>query len=70
MPDFQCTGWPDTWFGQSITDCCIQHDLGGSDPALFFCVAGKGGMEFTILGGVMLVGLFLFRPLYRLFKRR
>jgi len=67
-PDYQCTWWPDVWFGISITDCCIAHDLGGSDTGLFLCVAGKGGWEFTVLAFVMIAGLALFRPFYRFCK--
>lgn len=70
QPDFECTLWPDGWFGQSITDCCIAHDLGGSDAELAACVAGHGGAGFLILGLVMWAGVKLFRPIYRAWKRR
>lgn len=38
MADMQCTWWPDTWFGVSITECCIEHDLGGTHTQLATCV--------------------------------
>lgn len=37
-PDMQCTWWPDTWFGVSITPCCRAHDLGGTHTELAACV--------------------------------
>lgn len=27
MVDLECTYWPDVWFGVSLTDCCVRHDL-------------------------------------------
>jgi hypothetical protein len=69
MIDYQCTWWPDQWLGISITDCCIVHDLGGSDAQLWACVAEKGGIEFIILALVMLVGLTIGRPIYKVYIR-
>ena len=63
-PDYQCTWFPDTWFGVSLTDCCIAHDLGGSDIGLMQCVAHKGPV-FAVIGAVMLVGVTFGRPIYR-----
>jgi hypothetical protein len=67
-PDFQCTWWPDTWFGVSLSDCCIAHDLGGGDIALMQCVADKGP-AFAVIGLVMLVGVTFGRPIYRAYMR-
>ena len=69
MPDFECTWWPDQWFGISITQCCVEHDLGGTDWRLAQCVAEQHPL-FFILGAVMLVGVTLFRPIYYAYQRR
>lgn len=68
-PDMQCTWWPDEWFGQSITHCCIQHDLGGSDLDLARCVYETNPWLLPV-AGLMLVGVILGRPIYRAIKRR
>lgn len=70
MPDLECSWWPDSWFGLSITDCCIAHDLGASDSALAACVADKGGPAFLLLAIVMFAGVKLGRPIYRALSRR
>ena len=67
MIDFQCTWWPDNWWGVSINDCCVAHDFGASDWDLLTCVADKGGWEFLFLGVVMFVGVKIGRPFYRAF---
>jgi len=69
MPDMQCTLWPDIWFGISLTDYCIKHDLGGTDWQLFVDVAQNGGV-FVFLGAIMYAGLKLFGPFYRAWKKR
>lgn len=69
MPDFECTWWPDVWFGHSLTEFCIAHDLGGTDLQLAQDVAGLGG-GFIALGAVMYVGLKLFGQFYRAWKKR
>lgn len=61
--DLECTWWPDVWFGVSIQDCCIAHDLGGSDLELFSCVASDKGLP--IIAVVMIIGLIVGRPIYR-----
>lgn len=66
--DMQCTLWPDEWFGISLTKCCIEHDLGGSDFDLFWCVA-KLHPLFFIIGATMMIGLFFGRPIWRIAKR-
>ena len=68
-PDFQCSWWPDQWFGQSLTECCIAHDLGGVDLDLAACVAGLGDWKFAVLGLVMLIGVKFGRPIYEAWKR-
>ena len=68
-PDMQCTWWPDTWFGKSITEYCIKHDLGGSDIDLMLDVAAQGGLHFVAVGGIMYVGLKFGGPVYRFYKR-
>ncbi len=67
-PDYQCTWFPDTLFGVSLTDCCIAHDLGGSDIGLYSCVAEKGPV-FAVIGLIMLVGVTFGRPIYRAYMR-
>lgn len=66
VPDFQCTWWRDIWWGVSINDCCVRHDLGSPDLDLLWCVADKGGWEFLVLGIVMYIGVKVGRPFYRL----
>lgn len=69
-PDFECTWWPDEWFGISINACCVEHDLGSTDLDLFWCVADQHPL-FFIIGAVMLLGLNLGgRALYHAVKRR
>lgn len=68
MPDLECTAWPDVWFGVSITDCCVAHDLGGTDWALAQCVAGKGD-GFWLLGLIMLIGLSTLGVIYRAIRK-
>lgn len=69
MPDFECTWWPDAWYGISLTQCCIEHDLGGTDWQLARCVADLSP-AFTGLGLLMFVGLKAFGPIYRVWKKR
>lgn len=70
----QCTWWPDVWFGQSIIDCCIAHDLAPAGLAshiqLGRCVAAHGGLAFQVLGAVMVAGVIVGLPFYRFWKRR
>ncbi len=68
IPDMQCSMWPDIWFGFSLTQCCILHDLGGSDLDLLMCVADLSPMLIPI-GIIMFIGVKLLRPLYLLFKK-
>lgn len=79
--DYQCTAWPDTWFGVSVNGCCVAHDLApagwSADIELAKCVAHSTSGDplvalfFTGLGVVMLTGVALFRPLARWwFSRR
>jgi hypothetical protein len=68
MIDYECTWWPDIWFGISLTDCCIAHDLGGSDLALAMCIADKHP-AFWIIGVIMFIGVILGRPIYRAYMR-
>lgn len=65
----QCTMWPDLWFGHSLTDCCIAHDLGGSDIELARCVADTVPGWGWAIGAAMLAGLTLFGPVYRALRR-
>lgn len=69
LPDFECSWWPDTWFGISLTQCCIDHDLGGSDWDLMLCVSNQHP-GFWILGVVMFVGVIFGRPFYKFVKRQ
>ncbi len=67
--DYQCTLWPDNWFGISLTKCCIEHDLGGSNSELFWCVSKLHPM-FFIIGAIMFIGLTIIGPIYRAKMRR
>lgn len=66
-----CSMWPDG----NYRECCVQHDLDAfnnipdsiADAALFQCVAEQTSPEWA---AVMVLGLFLFRPIYRLIKHR
>ena len=68
-PDYECTYWPDTWFGISLTDCCIQHDLTASSIDLAVCVVNTAWWLWP-LGVVMMIGTALARPYYDWRKRR
>lgn len=75
IPDLQCSWWPDVWFGVSITNCCIDHDLGGSDFKLLTCVYetfNTNGFTFgasgLVLGIIMYIGIKTFRPVYTKIK--
>jgi hypothetical protein len=61
LPDFECTNWPDTWFGVSITPCCEVHDLAVQTWAahwhLMQCVIDQLGWKGVLIGGVMFAGL-------------
>lgn len=63
-----CTGfWVLEWFFD-IRQCCVVHDMGGTDEMLTYCLMQNVPMW---LWPIMLlcVGLMiLFRPLYRRFK--
>tara|TARA_R110002126_G_scaffold21929_15_gene78811 strand:- start:1017 stop:1235 length:219 start_codon:yes stop_codon:yes gene_type:complete len=69
-PDLECTLWPDTWFGISITDLCAKHDLGQlTDWGLAMAVADR----HPVLAGVgvlMGAGLTVFGPIYKRFRRK
>lgn len=69
MPDFECTFWPDNWFGYSLTNCCIVHDHGGTDFELFNCISNIHPSLYVI-GGIMFIGLRLLGPTYRLLRTR
>jgi len=71
-PDYECTSWLDgipKWMGgtgQEWNHCCIAHDLGGSDVELLNCV----NEIWFGMGTVMVVGLLLFRPAWRVIQRK
>mgnify|MGYP003151991453 CR=1 FL=1 len=70
MSDFQCTWWPDTWFGFSLTECCIQHDYSGDHVELMACVASIH-WSLIPLSVVMLLGLVFLKPIfYTPFRKR
>lgn len=64
LPDFQCTWWPDTWLGISLTGCCVRHDISSLDwhssIALGACVvdvmAGTHPLVGLVLGVAMAIG--------------
>jgi len=70
MPDFECTLWPDNWFGISITDLCIKHDLGEfTDWELALAVAERHPSLIGV-GVVMFAGLTVLGPIYKRFRRK
>jgi hypothetical protein len=66
--DMECTMWPEGWWHH----CCVAHDFGASDADLAACVVQSA--PSAILGAiaalVMVVGLQLFRPIWRRLTRR
>ena len=58
-PDFECSWWPDIWFGHSLTPCCVEHDLSALDPVSAFhlgaCVFSTMAGEHPVAGGVLAV---------------
>ena len=65
-----CSMWPDG----NYRDCCVQHDYNAyigipdkqADIELFQCVAEQ---DNTLMAAIMIIGLFLFRPCYRIIKK-
>lgn len=72
MPDYECTSWWDgipTWLGGTGREwlhCCVAHDLGASDRVLQQCVDAAG---YPLMAFVMFVGVSIFGPIYRWWKR-
>jgi len=72
MPDFECTLWPEGWWQA----CCVAHDLGQMpDSGFLWCVAQTASNPVLaaiglLIGAIMVVGVKLFRPIYRQLKRR
>ena len=66
-PDFECTWWPDVWFGVSLTDCCAAHDVSSLDAAssidLGVCavraLAGTHPVAGLVVGSAMALGTFV-----------
>jgi hypothetical protein len=65
-----CSWVPDFWF----RDCCIQHDLGGTDLELAQCIVANTSPELypigILLAIIYFIGLKLFGWIYQLYKRR
>jgi hypothetical protein len=72
-----CTGIPDLWF----QGCCVAHDYAyeiGTDPLtadleFMKCVVEEsqwlGPLGYAI-GGLLFLGLLVFRPLYKFYKKQ
>ena len=69
--DGRCTGFPNgiPWFNWDWSDCCVIHDLGGSDGTLIDCVAAATpGLPIVFV--ISAVGLMaLYRPAYNVLQR-
>lgn len=73
----ECTLWPEgipQWLGGSGFEwhhCCVAHDLSDQSLSAVFqlgkCVAGSG---FPIMGVIMVSGLLVLGPIYRLLAGR
>ena len=49
-----CTGFPDKWLGQDISECCKLHDETLSTSKFYTCLKGKLGRfhaTYIALGG-------------------
>jgi hypothetical protein len=71
-----CTGFPDLW----IRDCCVAHDRADfdgveeltADLEFMKCVVEESmflGPLSYVFGGLLLAGLFIFRPIYKKYKK-
>ncbi|WP_182422033.1 hypothetical protein [Aureimonas sp. ME7] len=64
MIDYQCTYWPDVWFGISLTDCCVTHDLSRLDLSssidlgvcAFRALATVNPVAGAVVGTLMAIG--------------
>jgi hypothetical protein len=68
MIDMECSWFPELW----IHDCCVAHDLGGSDIEFLQCLVhestflGPLGVTFAV---IVFTGMVLGRPIRNLFLR-
>lgn len=66
-----CTGFPDSFLGRDLSQCCAVHDTGGSDGGLLDCLDGQFANDYW-LGLVIVLCVFImriFRPVYNLLQR-
>ena len=70
MPDFECTWFPDVWFGISLTDCCVSHDLGGTNQELYQCALDALPWYGDWVAVAMLVGLSTLGVGYQYLQKR
>lgn len=66
-----CSGfqWAE-WIFPAIRDCCVVHDLGGSNGALLDCLQAVLPHWAYVIAGFCVALMILVRPLYRALKRR
>jgi hypothetical protein len=66
-----CTGfWLFERLFPAIRDCCVAHDLGGSNGVLLDCLESVlPGWAYPV-AGICVALMIVFRPLYRAIKGR
>lgn len=70
--DYECTAWMQSFLGFNLKQCCVVHDLGGSDELLAQCIANLSPLMIP-MAGLMYLGVKFGKPLYKRllkFKRR
>lgn len=62
-----CTGfWLAEWVWP-IHQCCVEHDLGGTDGVLLDCLINAGVP--AVLAALGIFGMAFWRPLYELWLK-
>lgn len=61
--DGGCTGFPDRLGSLDFTACCVAHDMGGTDQALFQCLNDVAPALAPVFG-VCIVLMIVARPFY------
>lgn len=70
MPD-GCSGFKFAeWLFPKITDCCVAHDLGGTDGTLLDCLQQAIPAWAWAPAAFCVALMILVRPIYRHFFKR
>jgi len=65
-----CTGfWWAEWLFP-VRQCCVEHDLGGSDGVLLDCLMANTPEWTWPVVGLCVTAMILFRPVYHWLKRK